>query len=263
MPELPDVEGFRRVAQAAAGREVEDVVVNDSQVLRGVRPQEFRKALRGKEFGTPWRHGKWLVIPVGAEFPEVLLHFGMTGRMLWCGRDDEPHKHDRVVFRFADGELRYRDMRKLTGLHLARRQSDLDAQLGELGPDAMAASAADYRERLTRTKRGVKAALMDQEVLAGLGNLTVDETLWQARIHPARSTGDLSAPELSKLSRRAHTVLRQSAKVAHVPDRPSWLTGHRDEPDPHCPRCSTALDRTKTAGRTTFHCPNCQPLDNS
>ena len=58
MPELPDVEGFRRVAQAAAGREVEDVVVNDSQVLRGVRPQEFRKALRGKEFGTPWRHGK-------------------------------------------------------------------------------------------------------------------------------------------------------------------------------------------------------------
>lgn len=259
MPELPDVEGFRRVAQRAAGHELADVAVHDSQVLRGIRPPQFRKSLRGRRFGEPWRRGKWLLLPTGSEFPQVALHFGMTGSLLWCAADDEPHKHDRVVFRFAGGELRYRDMRKLTGLHLVRSQADLDALLSDLGPDALEASAEDYRTRLSRTRRSVKSALMDQEVLAGLGNLTVDETLWRARIHPARNTAELTGHDLSRISRRAHTVLRQSAKAAHVPDRPSWLTGHRDEPDPHCPRCRAALSRTRTAGRTTYHCPVCQP----
>jgi len=259
MPELPDVEGFRRVAEHAAGQQLTDIEVHDSQVLRGIRPQQFRKSLRGAEFGEPWRRGKWLLLPTAAEFPQVALHFGMTGSLLWCARDAEPHKHDRVVFGFADGQLRYRDMRKLTGLHLVRGRAELDELLGELGPDALDASAADYRARLAGSRRSVKSALMDQEVLAGLGNLTVDETLWRARIHPARTTAELSEHEMSRIARRAHTVLRESAKVARVPDRPSWLTGHRDEPDPHCPRCGSALSRGKIAGRTTYHCPRCQP----
>ncbi|MFR9729333.1 Fpg/Nei family DNA glycosylase [Saccharopolyspora sp. MS10] len=259
MPELPDVEGFRQVAQQAAGRVVREVHVHDEQVLRGVRTREFAAALRGARLGEPWRHGKWLGVPLGEEFPQLLLHFGMTGRLLRCAPEEEVHRHDRVVLAFDDGQLRYRDMRKLTGLHLARDQDELDALLGDLGPDALAATAADYRERLTRTRRGVKAALMDQHVLAGLGNLTVDETLWQSRIHPARSTHRLSGEELSRLSRRAHVVLRRSARAAQVPPWPSWLTGHRDEPDPHCPRCGTALRRGSIAGRTTCHCPRCQP----
>lgn len=259
VPELPDVEGFRRVAERAAGLVVRDVEVRDAQVLRGVRTGEFRDALRGQRLGTPWRLGKWLALPLGDEFPQVLLHFGMTGRLLRCEPGDEVHRHDRVLLDLDDGQLRYRDMRKLTGLHLARDREDLDALLGDLGPDALAATAADYRRQLTRRRRGLKSALMDQEVLCGLGNLTVDEALWQARLHPARGTGDLDRGELDRFSRRAHAVLRGSAKVGHVPDRPSWLTGHRDEPDPHCPRCGTGLARTTTAGRTTYHCPHCQP----
>ncbi|WP_243789074.1 Fpg/Nei family DNA glycosylase [Saccharopolyspora gloriosae] len=259
MPELPDVEGFRRVAERATGRTVRGVEVRDAQVLRGVSEAGFREAMRETRLGTPWRHGKWLVLPTAEEFPQLLLHFGMTGRLLWCDPGDELHDHDRVLLRFQDGGLRYRDMRKLTGLHLARERADLDALLGDLGPDALAASAADYRHRIPRTRRGVKSALMDQAVLAGLGNLTADEVLWQSLIHPARSTRELSRDDLSRLSRRAHAVLRQSAKLAHVPDRPSWLTGHRDEPDPHCPRCGTGLARSTTAGRTTYHCPRCQP----
>ncbi|MGW0894041.1 Fpg/Nei family DNA glycosylase [Saccharopolyspora sp. NPDC002578] len=260
MPELPDVEGFRRVAERATGRTVHEVEVRDAQVLRGISEPAFRAAMRGTRLGTPWRHGKWLALPTGERFPQLLLHFGMTGRLLWCDPGDELHAHDRVLLRCDGGDLRYRDMRKLTGLHLARERADVDALLGDLGPDALAASAADYRRRITRTRRGVKSALMDQAVLAGLGNLTVDEVLWQSHIHPARGTRELSSDDLSRLSRRAHAVLRQSAKVAHVPDRPSWLTGHRDEPDPHCPRCTTALTRSTTAGRTTYHCPHCQPL---
>ena len=97
----------------------------------------------------------------------------------------------------------------------ALKGQDLDQVIHrELGPDALDASAADYRARLAGSRRSVKSALMDQEVLAGLGNLTVDETLWRARIHPARTTAELSEHEMSRIARRAHTVLRESAKVA-------------------------------------------------
>lgn len=257
MPELVDVEGFRRVAQQAADRRIDDVEVTDTGVLRGVGQGELRDALRGQRFTDPLRHGKKLVLPTAQ--PAVLLHFGMTGSLHWCGREDPRHRHDRVLITLRGDQLRYRDMRKLTGLRLARTPAGVDEWLADLGPDALAVSRKQLADRLDGRGRALKPTLMDQQVVAGLGNLLVDEILWRAFLHPRRTTKQTSADELARLHARMRTVLRGGLRPARVPDYPSWLTGHRHEPDGHCPRCGTRLESGRVGNRSTMWCPRCQP----
>lgn len=257
MPELPDVEGFRRVvAEHAVRRRVRDVHVSDAQVLRDIAGRAFRNALRGRTFGNPWRHGKWLVLPVGG--PSIMIHFGMTGALHWAEPGEDPHRHDRVTFSLARGQLRYRDMRKLKGIRLARDSDDVAGVLADLGPDALSVSRAELAERLGTRGRQLKPALADQAVLAGLGNLLVDELLWRAKLHPKVRTSDLSAPDVRRLHARMGTLLRQSADAGCVPPRESWLTGRRDDPAGTCPRCGTPLAHERVGGRGTVWCPGCQ-----
>jgi formamidopyrimidine-DNA glycosylase len=264
MPELPDVEGFRRtLADCGRGRRIEQVRVADAGVLHGVSARRFRDRVRGRTFAEPRRHGKWLLAPLDdGDGPTLLLHFGMTGRLVCCAPDDALHPHDRVTFTVGeDAQLRYRDMRKLRGLWLADGPPDGPSAahvMGRQGPDAAGVDRATLTEVLSGRRGGLKTALMDQSVLAGLGNLLVDEILWRARLHPSGPAGGLGDDEL----RRLHTVLRRAvrdaARAGRVPDRPAWLTGHRDAPDPRCPRCRTTLRRTRVAGRSTVWCPHCQ-----
>ena len=267
MPELPDVEGFRRaLASCAQGHRIQRVHVADAGVLHGVTARRFRDRLRGRTFAGPIRHGKWLLAPLGPgdDGPTLLLHFGMTGGLVCCASDEPPHRHDRVTFTLDDGrrQLRYRDMRKLRGLWLADGPPDSPSAayvMGRLGPDAANLDRETLADALAGRRGGLKSALMNQSVLAGLGNLLVDETLWRARLHPTRPAGGLSDAELRRLHTALRRAVRDSVKAGRVPDRPSWLTGHRDDGDPHCPRCHTRLRRTRVAGRTTVWCPHCQP----
>lgn len=155
MPELPDVEGFRRVGARAAGRRVTDVEVADAGVLRGVAPARLRRALTGTTFGTPRRYGKWLGIPTrehGRSHRQdeavVAFHFGMTGALSWCRADEPRHEHDRLVVTTDSGELRYRDMRKLQGVRLADDDAAFEALLESLGPDAAAVRRDELAERV-------------------------------------------------------------------------------------------------------------------
>jgi formamidopyrimidine-DNA glycosylase len=260
MPELPDIEGFRRVAQHAVGHRVEGVRTADSQVLRSTTPDELASELKGRTVSATRRHGKWLTLHTGAAegYPAVFLHFGMTGMLVWCEPETRQHPHDRVMFEFGDGELRFRDMRKLKGIHLAAQASDVDAIVGDLGPDALEVPCDTYRARLMGTRRQLKPALMDQSLLAGLGNLCVDEILWRARLHPRRGSRGLTDSELTGLCRETHSMLRQAVRDGRVPDRASWLTGHRDDPSGQCPRCHTQLRQDRVGGRATVWCPRCQ-----
>ncbi|NIJ11298.1 formamidopyrimidine-DNA glycosylase [Saccharomonospora amisosensis] len=260
MPELPDVEGFGRVlAEHALSAPVRDVEVLDEQVLRDVQPRRLRDSVRGHRFGRPWRHGKWLVVPVRDEQPSLLLHFGMTGSLEWAQPQQPRHRHDRVVFTFPDGELRYRDMRKLTGMRLARDDTERRAALADLGPDAAQVSRAELADALSGVRRRLKPALVDQSVVAGLGNLLVDEILWRAKLNPRRSTATLRPADVARLHERMTTVLKQSVREGRVPPHPSWLTGSRDEPSGSCPRCGAPLRHARIDGRSTVWCPNCQP----
>jgi formamidopyrimidine-DNA glycosylase len=259
MPELPDVEGFRAVlSEHGTGHRVERVEVADAGVLRDVSATRLDRALRGRRLAEPDRHGKWLI--VRTDGPAMLMHFGMTGSLVWAATGEDQHRHDRIIFRIDGGELRFRDMRKLQGITLAERPGDIDRVLGGLGPDAGGIGPADFARALGNGRRAVKAALIDQSVIAGLGNLLADEICWRARIHPRRPVSQLGTTERTRLHRQMMRVLGDALPAGRVPGRPGWLTGRRDARDQRCPRCGTALARDRVAGRTTVWCPHCQPV---
>jgi formamidopyrimidine-DNA glycosylase len=257
MPELPDVEGYRRVLERGVGRVVERVTVIDDGVLRNTSAAGLGRALHGRRLSHPGRHGKWLL--VRTDGPIVLMHFGMTGELLWSPDDGDRDPHDRVVLVTDRGELRYRDQRKLQGIWLAHDDDEIESITGHQGPDALGISRDALEAALAGKRGGLKSTLMDQAVIAGLGNLLTDEILWRARLHPARPAGELAADELGRLHRATGSVLRASVRVGRVPPRRSWLTGVRDRDRPVCPRCNTSLRQSRVGGRRSWWCPRCQP----
>ncbi|HSL67462.1 MAG TPA: DNA-formamidopyrimidine glycosylase family protein, partial [Actinomycetota bacterium] len=160
MPELPDVESYRRFFRRhAAGKRVETVTA-DPTIVRNTTPRTLARALTGSTFDEPGRHGKWLICPTDG--PILLLHFGMTGDLIWSGEEPRVHRHDRLILGFEDGEeLRYRNMRKLGGVWLAHDEEERRSILGPLGPDALSVGRKEFLELLGRRRGGVKAALMD------------------------------------------------------------------------------------------------------
>jgi formamidopyrimidine-DNA glycosylase len=258
VPELPDVEGFRRVlAEHAVRQRVRRVEVTDRGVLRGTTPGTLDRELASRRFTEPRRHGKWLL--AGTEGPTVLMHFGMTGSLLWCAGDQPRHPHDRVIFVLERGELRFRDSRKLQGIRLAGDEGTVRKLLDGMGPDALSVDRDSFDGLLRAARRRIKPLLTDQSVLAGLGNLLADELLWRARLHPERPARELGDAERSRLYHEMRRVLRASVRAGRVPTRQGWLTGVRDDPSAPCPRCGGPLERTRTAGRATVWCRRCQP----
>ena len=267
MPELPDVEGFRAVlAEHGTGRRVEHVEVIDAGVLRKVSARHLMRSLCGRRFASPERHGKWLI--ARTDGPALLMHFGMTGSLHWAESREERHRHDRVVFTVDGGELRFRDMRKLQGITLVERPGDIGRVLAGLGPDALGIGRQDFDRALAKGdgpagggRRAVKAALIDQSVIAGLGNLLADEILRRARIHPRRPVRQLGPGERARIHSQMQRVLRAAIPVGQVPARAGWLTGSRNAGGAQCPRCGATLARDRVAGRNTVWCPRCQPAE--
>ncbi len=274
MPELPEVESARLVIESAGlGRRIEDVDDTDSWVCRPHSPGEIRTALVGRSLTGAFRRGKsmWCETSgtAGSTTPGPVLgiHLGMSGRILITGRDGDLTEGgdwqggqygrgaegngrkpvwDRFTLTFADGgHLRLFDKRRLGRVRL-------DPDLGSLGPDATQVRAAEFGERIGRGRAPVKARLLDQSVIAGVGNLLADETLWQARIDPARPSEELSAGDLSTL----HRALRKATKAAirdggvHTGVIIAFRRAGR-----HCPRCGTEMRRATIGGRTTWWCP--------
>lgn len=261
MPELPDVEGFRRLlAGSASGQPIRRVSVPAPEILRNTSPQRLGRALSGQRLGQPQRHGKWLCAPAGPQM--LVLHFGMDGSLQWvpAGRLAASRRvaADRLVLLCRDGELRYRSVRKLGGVWLAGSPEEVAAVTGPQGPDALTLDQAGLAGRLAGRRGAVKPALMSQSVIAGLGNLTVDEVLWRARIHPRIPVGRLGAPGLRRLHGAVQEVLAAAVPAGRVPGYEGWLTGARDERAAACPRCGTRLSRGRVGGRGTVWCPRCQ-----
>jgi formamidopyrimidine-DNA glycosylase len=256
VPELPDVEHFRRTfARGSTGRRIAEVVVTDPGILRDVTAPELDRALRGHRFEEPERRGKWLV--GWTDGPALVLHFGMTGDILWAPDPVGRHPHDRVIVVLDRGELRYRNMRKFGGVWLASDRGEADELLSRLGPDALDLGRKEFLQRLGTRRGRVKAALLDQSFIAGIGNLLADEALWRARIHPGRRIEDLSTDERVALFRALRAVTRRT--VDRYPEglRFRWSNA-RGRPAVRCPRCRTEIARTVIAGRSTYLCPTCQ-----
>jgi formamidopyrimidine-DNA glycosylase len=246
VPELPDVESARRqIQERALHRRIAEVYDGDTYVSRPHAPGEIADALTGRELVAVNRRGKSMWCETSEDGPILGLHLGMAGRI---AIDEEPSDQgwDRFVLRFEDGgALALRDKRRLGR---ARLEPDLDA----LGPDAADISRAEFRERLGRGAAPLKARLMDQSVVAGVGNLLADDILWRARLDPRRPAGELSVDELDRLRREVRAALRSAIRRggAHTGDViPERRAGGR------CPRCGAEMARATVGGRTTFWCP--------
>jgi formamidopyrimidine-DNA glycosylase len=232
-------------------------------ILRNTTAQALGRALRGRRFEEPARHGKWLI--AWTDGPALLLHFGMTGDIIWSGDVPDRHRHDRLILELRDGgEVRYRNMRKLGGVWLAHDQAEVERILGPLGPDALGLGKREFVKLLDHRRGGIKALLMDQTFVAGIGNILADEILWQARIHPRTLVESLTSEDRARLHDRLRRVVKESVEgYDYIPSKRRWLSHVRGQRDAHCPRCGAPLERITAAGRTTYFCPRCQPAGGS
>ena len=257
MPELIEVETYRRQAEHVVGRTIAAVPVLDPLGLRGADPDAVAAELTGRRIESADRIGKLLLLPTDG--PVLGLRFGMTGRLLvdggaaidgllYGGQGDDP-AWDRYVLVFTDGtELRLRDPRRLGGLQL-------DPDTSRLGPEASTVTKRQLVVALAGSRTALKARLLDQSRLAGLGNLLVDETLWRAGIDPARTCDRVGADEVGPLARAIRST------VADLTRRGGSHTGDLQEArvrGSSCPRDGTPLDRVVVGGRTTYRCPHHQ-----
>ena len=275
VPELPEVENARQVVEHALDRTITAVDDADEFVCRPHHPGEIDAALRGGRLTAAHRRGKTMwcdtVTADGADGPHLGIHLGMGGRIFVTGptggaasgagySGGDPHvgglpsrpgekplnpEWDRVTISFDDGGgLRLFDKRRLGRVHL---EPDVDA----LGPDAAEITRAEFRTRVGRGTAPIKARLLDQSVLAGVGNLLADETLWEARLSPSRPSGELSTDELDDLRR----VLRRATRsaIAKGGVHTGEVIAHRRQDDT-CPRCGAPMERGTVGGRTTWWC---------
>jgi formamidopyrimidine-DNA glycosylase len=254
VPELPDVAGFGRLVGRHL-RRVRRVEVIDPAVVRNVEPARLEAVLCGKAVRRVERRGKLLVVDVADA--ALVVHFGMTGALVLADADAVRDRADRLVL--ADrAELRLRDERRLGRIWLATDEAELDRIIQPQGPDAARLTEPQLSAALHDRRGGVKAALMDQHVIAGLGNMLSDEILWRAGLRPRQRVSSLSSADVARLHAAIRDVVARSARAGHIPRTAGWLASQRASPDPSCPRCHGQLERSSVAGRTALWCPHCQ-----
>ncbi|MFQ5773603.1 MAG: DNA-formamidopyrimidine glycosylase [Kiloniellaceae bacterium] len=266
MPELPDVESFRRYLDATSlHRRIAHVHVADARILHGISARGLHRRLTGRRMEATRRHGKHLLARLD-DATWLTLHFGMTGRLkAFEDMADDP-RYDRVRFDFEDGNhLAYENRRMLGRVGMADNVEAFIKAEG-LGPDALdpAFDEAAFAAAVGKRRGLAKAALMDQTLLAGVGNIYADEILFQAGLHPKAKLQDLDAARLARLYRTMRAVLQtaidRGAGSEELVERlpPSYLLPHREK-GAKCPRCGGAIQVLKISGRSACFCPRCQP----
>jgi len=261
MPELPDVAGFARyLEKTVLHQTVSRTHVPDERILSGVTRRQLAARLKHRQLAATHRHGKYLLLELD-DGAHLVLHFGMTGRLAAWRRDGADPDDIKVLWDLEDGwHLAYTCQRLLGEVGYARDRARFVSSQS-LGPDALDPDLTEDRFlALMEGRRGTtKGLLMNQSVIAGLGNVYSDEILFQAGIRPGRKVDRLSAQERRELYRVLRRVLTTACErgdaVADQPD--SWLIHRRDE-DQECPRCGGTLRADTVIGRTSYWCPSCQ-----
>ncbi|MFC3883201.1 DNA-formamidopyrimidine glycosylase [Bacillus songklensis] len=276
MPELPEVETVRRtLLKLAKGKTIQDIkVLWPNIVKKPEEVQQFRDALIGQRIYDVGRRGKFLKIYLDDYV--LVSHLRMEGRYGLYEREEPYDKHTHVFFEFTDGtELRYRDVRKFGTMHLFKKgEEELSPPLAQLGPEPFSdqfTPAALY-EQLQKTNRKIKAVLLDQKAVVGLGNIYVDEALFRAGIHPERTANQLNKEEVTKLHQEIVETLKEAVEKGGSTIRTYvntqgeigmfqlqlFVYGKKGEA---CQRCGTAIEKMVVSGRGTHICPQCQRLD--
>ncbi len=278
MPELPEVETIRRqLADHIGGRTIASARVLDPLLVDPEDPAAFEQRLAGRSVRELRRTGKYLFI----EFDDgeaLAMHLRMTGQLLWTpGEPDEPTPYARAVLGIDDGSVvTFADSRRFGRAWFlpAGRSARTRAWGQRTGVDAMSPRFTSRRlgASLERRTAAIKALILDQRIVAGVGNIYADEALFRARVHPRRPGGSLTPAEVRRLHRAIRDRLRMGIAVGGASfDRYRDAHGsrggmqdlflvHRRQGEP-CPRCRTTIEKGVVAQRGTYWCPKCQPLE--
>jgi formamidopyrimidine-DNA glycosylase len=270
VPELPEVETIRaQLGPRLVGRMLARVEILDPRLTRPVDLFEVAEELEGDVVVAVERRGKYLLLRLESGLG-LLVHLRMTGSFGFTRVS-----HERAVVELDDGSrLVYRDVRRF-GTWLVLEDAELEPYLAtKNGPEPLGPRFTSHwlGEQLARRRAPVKAVLLDQRVVAGLGNIYADEALWRARLSPLRPANEVSSDELGRLTRAIRAALRigiarQGSTLSdyRAPDGAAGsmqdefrVYGRDGEP---CPRCRTTIVKTRVGGRGTWYCPRCQPFD--
>ncbi len=292
MPELPEVEHLRQtLAPRLIGRTISRVHVKRRDIVRSLpashstnhgRSTRLRRGLlEDCRITQLRRYGKQLAIIADGNTPVLVVQLGMTGQLLFIPAGDKPHRNDHIHIRWSvvsdppGDHLVFRDPRRFGGLTLCDSLAELESRhWANLGCDALTIRHRDLHGTLGKTRRAVKAALLDQQVIAGVGNIYADESLIRAGIHPLRPASDLRFEETRDLARAIRLTLRRAIRAGGTTMR-DYVDGNgqsgRNRADllayarggKPCRFCGSVLQHIVVSQRTTTFCPNCQPLYSS
>jgi formamidopyrimidine-DNA glycosylase len=263
MPELPDVEGFRRYfEQTALNKKIVETDLSAPKMLKEIDPEDFVIHTEGYKFISASRHGKYLFAGLN-NGKYLMLHFGMTGYLVYFKDEEEASSYIYLKFKLSNGfYIAYDNRRKFGAIMLLDNMEEFISSKG-LGTDPLKGkfTLSDYL-KLTEGKTGsLKSLLMDQSVIAGIGNLYSDEIAYQAGIHPSASFSTLNADKKKLIYRKMMSILKAAVKkdgeLSALPDK--YLLNHRKEGD-KCPICGGNIIHKTIAGRTSYFCKNHQRM---
>ncbi|MDW7773897.1 MAG: DNA-formamidopyrimidine glycosylase family protein [Desulfobulbaceae bacterium] len=257
MPELPDVQIFKEYLDTSfLDRKIVGAGKADTQLLQGISPEELNRFLTGKSFISTRRYGKYLFARV-AEDEFLVLHFGMTGFLRSLRKGEKIGSHVGLLLQFEDGShLVYESRRKLGRISVTDTVERFVSGRG-LGPDALelCVDGAAFAERLRGHRGSIKALLMNQKALAGIGNVYSDEILFLMGVHPKKGADELNNKERRTLAAKTCHVLKTAiGKHAGADGWPQkWLLPRR-KAGSACPHCSGKISRITVSGRGTYFC---------
>ncbi len=272
MPEMPEVETIRRdLEKKVKGKKIERVGIKNEKSVKLPSPAEFIRWMEGKVFTRVERRGKFLLLALDSG-DNLVIHLKLTGRLIYSKKEEELN-YTRIVFVFQDHtQLSFTDVRGFGGMWLVSdREFRKVSALNNLGPEPLAEdfTGAKFRELLKGKRGKIKSLLMDQEFMAGIGNIYSQEALFLSQIHPERSPSSLGDGEVEKLYKNLRQTLRKaisyrgSSVDVYVDlegkkgnfESQLKVYGRGGKP---CFKCGTTLKRIEVSGRGTYFCPNCQ-----
>lgn len=292
MPELPEVETIvRDLKKKVLNRTFVDIWTDFEKMIKKPKDfKKFKKELRGKKIQKIWRRGKNIIFELSQGY-SLLIHQKLTGHLLhgtwnmkhgtWKSKtsgflEEKVNTYIHLLFTFDNGKmLALSDLRKFAKVKLWKTEELKNSEeIKSLGPEPLEKDFAfeKFKEVLENKKGKIKQVLMNQEIIAGIGNIYSDEILWEAKVHPAKNTSKLKEKELKKIYQALKKILKKAIKVKgeSISDF-RRISGKKGGFDPlrkvyrregeRCPRCGTIIKREKIGGRSAHFCPKCQKLN--